>query len=174
MFLIATSLTAINILFSVGGYKTKTYITNLQCHTHTYNNYHIYRYWQILNTHIQSDKHTQTHTHTDCVPEKCQTCQCVVCRRQKTPRYTCVCPPAPEVEIWATRTSCLCYWSPQWTPARTSEPTLCPGECAGWITWLTRASESLKNVLANLAVVFQNLQAQQNFHWPRPIGRGLS
>ena len=25
---------------------------------------------------------------------------------------------------------------------------------------------------ANLAVVFQNLQAQQNFHWP--VGRGLS
>ena len=40
--------------------------------------------------------------------------------------------------------------------------------------WLTRASESLKNVLANLAVVFQNLQAQQNFHWPWPVGRGLS
>ena len=30
--------------------------------------------------------------------------------------------------------------------------------------WLTTASESLKNVLANLAWVFQNLQAQQNFH----------
>ena len=28
----------------------------------------------------------------------------------------------------------------------------------------TRAYESLKNVLANPAVVFQNLQAQQNFH----------
>ena len=39
---------------------------------------------------------------------------------------------------------------------------------------LTRAYESLKNVLANLAVVFQNLQAQQNFHWPWPVGRGLS
>ena len=32
----------------------------------------------------------------------------------------------------------------------------------------TRAYESLKNVLANLAVVFQN------FHWPWPVGRGLS
>ena len=40
--------------------------------------------------------------------------------------------------------------------------------------WLTRAFESFKNVLANLAVVFQNLQAQQNFHWPWPGGRGLS
>ena len=40
--------------------------------------------------------------------------------------------------------------------------------------WLTRASKSLKNVLANLAWVFQNLQAQQNFHWPWPVGRGLS
>ena len=40
--------------------------------------------------------------------------------------------------------------------------------------WSTRASESLKNVLANLAVVFQNLQAQRNFHWPWPVGRGLS
>ena len=39
---------------------------------------------------------------------------------------------------------------------------------------LTRAYESLKNVLANLAVVFQNLQAQQNFHRPWPVGRGLS
>ena len=39
---------------------------------------------------------------------------------------------------------------------------------------LTRASESLKNVLANLTVVFQNIQAQQNFHWPWPGGRGLS
>ena len=39
---------------------------------------------------------------------------------------------------------------------------------------LTRASESLKNVLSNLAVVFQNLQAQQNFHWPWPVGCGLS
>ena len=39
---------------------------------------------------------------------------------------------------------------------------------------LTRASESLKNVLANLAVVFENLQAQQNFHWLWPVGRGLS
>ena len=39
---------------------------------------------------------------------------------------------------------------------------------------VARASESLKNVLANLAVVFQNLQAQQNFHWPWPVGRGLS
>ena len=39
---------------------------------------------------------------------------------------------------------------------------------------LTRASESLKNVLANLVVVFQNLQAQQNFHWPWPVDRGLS
>ena len=39
---------------------------------------------------------------------------------------------------------------------------------------LTRASENLKNVLANLAVVFQNRQAQQNFHWPWPVGRGLS
>ena len=29
-------------------------------------------------------------------------------------------------------------------------------------------------VLANLAVVFQNIHAQQNFHWPRPVGRGLS
>ena len=38
----------------------------------------------------------------------------------------------------------------------------------------TRAYESLKNVLANLAVVFQNLQAQQNFHWPWPVVRGLS
>ena len=38
----------------------------------------------------------------------------------------------------------------------------------------TRAYESLKNVLANLAVVFQNLQAQQIFHWPWPVGRGLS
>ena len=38
----------------------------------------------------------------------------------------------------------------------------------------TRAYESLKNVLANLAVVFQNLQAQQNFHWPWPVSRGLS
>ena len=38
----------------------------------------------------------------------------------------------------------------------------------------TRAYESLKNVLANLAMVFQNLQAQQNFHWPWPVGRGLS
>ena len=38
--------------------------------------------------------------------------------------------------------------------------------------WLTM--ESLKNVLANLAGVFQNLQAQQNFHWPWPVGRGLS
>ena len=37
---------------------------------------------------------------------------------------------------------------------------------------VTRASESLKNVLANL--VFQNLQAQQNFHWSWPVGRGLS
>ena len=35
-------------------------------------------------------------------------------------------------------------------------------------------SESFKNVLANLTVVFQNLQAQQNFHWPWPVGRGLS
>ena len=32
----------------------------------------------------------------------------------------------------------------------------------------------VKNVLANLAVVFQNLQAQQNFNWPWPVGRGLS
>ena len=41
--------------------------------------------------------------------------------------------------------------------------------------WLTsRASESLKNVLANLAVVSQNLQAQQHFHWPWPVDRGLS
>ena len=40
--------------------------------------------------------------------------------------------------------------------------------------WLTRASESFKHVLANLAVVFQNLQAQQNFHWPWSIGRGFS
>ena len=39
---------------------------------------------------------------------------------------------------------------------------------------VTRASESLKNVLASLAVVFQNLQAQQNFHWPWPVGPGLS
>ena len=39
---------------------------------------------------------------------------------------------------------------------------------------LTRASESLKNVLANLAVVVQNLQTQQNVHWPWPVGRGLS
>ena len=38
----------------------------------------------------------------------------------------------------------------------------------------TGAYESLKNVLANLEVVFQNLQAQQNFHWPLPVGRGLS
>ena len=38
----------------------------------------------------------------------------------------------------------------------------------------TRASESLKNVLANLAVVFQNLQAQQNFHWAWSVGRDLS
>ena len=38
----------------------------------------------------------------------------------------------------------------------------------------TRAYESLKNLLANLAVVFQNLQAQQNLHWPWPVGRGLS
>ena len=38
----------------------------------------------------------------------------------------------------------------------------------------TRAYESLKNVLANLSVVLQNLQAQQNFHWPWPIGRVLS
>ena len=30
----------------------------------------------------------------------------------------------------------------------------------------TRAYESLKNVVANLAVVVQNLQAQQNVHWP--------
>ena len=35
-------------------------------------------------------------------------------------------------------------------------------------------AQSLKNVLANLAVVFQNLQTQQNFHWPWPVGRGLS
>ena len=35
-----------------------------------------------------------------------------------------------------------------------------------WQIWLTTASESLKNVLANLAWVFQNLQAQQNFHCP--------
>ena len=40
--------------------------------------------------------------------------------------------------------------------------------------WLTRASESLKNVLANLAVVLQNLQAQQNVHCPWPVGLGLS
>jgi len=39
---------------------------------------------------------------------------------------------------------------------------------------LTRASESLKNVLANLAVVFQNIQAQRNVHWPWPVSRGLS
>ena len=37
--------------------------------------------------------------------------------------------------------------------------------------WLTRASESLKNILVNLAWVFQNLQAQQKFSlalacWP--------
>ena len=38
----------------------------------------------------------------------------------------------------------------------------------------TRASESLKNALENLAVLFQNLQAQQNFHWPWTVGRGLS
>ena len=37
-----------------------------------------------------------------------------------------------------------------------------------------RAYESFKNVLANLAVVFQNLQAQQHFHRPWPVGRGLS
>ena len=40
--------------------------------------------------------------------------------------------------------------------------------------WLTRASENLKKCTGNLAVVFQNLQAQQNFHWPWPVGRGLS
>ena len=40
---------------------------------------------------------------------------------------------------------------------------------AGPVDFETRASESLKNVLANLAVVFQNLQAQQNFHGPRPV-----
>ena len=39
---------------------------------------------------------------------------------------------------------------------------------------LTRASESFKNVLANLAWVFQNLQAKQKFHWPWPVGRGHS
>ena len=43
------------------------------------------------------------------------------------------------------------------------------------VSGLTRASESLKNVLANLAVVFQNLQAQQIVHRPWPVvGRGLS
>ena len=26
----------------------------------------------------------------------------------------------------------------------------------------------------HLYMVFQNLQAQQNFHWPWPVGRGLS
>ena len=39
---------------------------------------------------------------------------------------------------------------------------------------VTRAYESLKNVLANLAVVFQNLLAQQNVHWHWPVCRGLS
>ena len=29
-------------------------------------------------------------------------------------------------------------------------------------------------LLANLAVVFQNLQAKQHFQWPWPVGRGLS
>ena len=43
-----------------------------------------------------------------------------------------------------------------------------------FLNFQTRASESLKNVLANLAVVFQSLQAQQNYHWPRPVDRGLS
>ena len=45
---------------------------------------------------------------------------------------------------------------------------------AGPVDFESRAYESLKNVLANLAVVFLNLQAQQNFHWPWPVGGGLS
>ena len=34
---------------------------------------------------------------------------------------------------------------------------------------LIRAYASFKNVLANLTVVFQNQQAQQNFHWPSKV-----
>ena len=58
--------------------------------------------------------------------------------------------------------------------ARASENLAGPVDFETPRTGLTRASESLKNVLANLAVVFQNLQAQQNFHLPWPVGRGLS